>query len=467
MLNRIAFTLMAAALTFGTVAAQEVPSPLQTNADEGLFLIITDIHFDPFVDPSLVPKLDRSPVSQWASIMGQGPDQKFQGYGNDAGFPLMRSAIHAAAALNYQYDYVYYTGDYLSHGFGKNYQKYAGASPQGIDSFAVKTTQFVSSLIKEAVGDIPVFGVLGNTDAACGDYQIAPSGNYVGGLADQWAELSQQPDRFPQFDTGGFYKVGHPTMADHDVIVLNNIFWTPRYSDSCNSEGGEPGDAMMSWLDWQLYETRQAGKKVQILMHVPPGVNAYSTARNTGVCAAKISLFWKEDYTSEFINLMRKYAGTVNYTFSGHTHMDSFAIIEAADGTPLVASQITPAVSPIFGNNPAFAVFQYNRQNGELKNSATYYLENLPDTESGRPAQWKAEYTYQDTYSVQNLTAKSRSAVAQQIKNDDKLRSRFIDLYAVSTKGSNPITSDNWQAFTCAQSAVGKADFQKCYCKGN
>ncbi|MEP2707575.1 MAG: metallophosphoesterase [Roseibium sp.] len=464
MLNQFAHAFVALALTFSAAIAQTTSSPLQPGPHDGLFLIVTDIHFDPFAKPDLVPKLDQSPVSEWAAIFREGAGNDFQGYGDDAGYPLMASALQAAAAQKFDYDYVLYTGDYLSHGFNDDYKRFAGSKPLGITSFSIKTTQFVSRLLNETFGDIPVLGVMGNTDSACGDYQIAPDSDYLVGLSDQWARLSDQPERFTQFRAGGYYKVAHPTLANQDIIVLNNIFWTPRYSDDCNSDGGDPGTAMMSWLDHQLNETKQAGRKAQILMHVPPGMNAYSSSNRKGACDQRLSPFWQDQYANGFVGLMRKYAGLVDYTFSGHTHMDSFAIIKDASGAPLVASQITPAVSPIFGNNPAFAVFLYDRRNGELKDSETFYLTNLPDTKTGAKPNWQTEYTYRATYAIPDLTAKSRSSAAKRIKNDPGLRAKFTELYAVSTQSSNPITASNWQAYSCAQTEVEPAAYQTCYC---
>ena len=48
------------------------------------------------------------------------------------------------------------------------------------------------------------------------------------------------------FAIGGFYAVPHPTVARHDMIVLNSIFWSAKYWDNCNRKAGAPG-AVASW----------------------------------------------------------------------------------------------------------------------------------------------------------------------------------------------------------------------------
>ncbi|WP_165814786.1 metallophosphoesterase [Labrenzia sp. 011] len=467
MLVRIAFALtVLAAVMLPQAAVRAQGAPLQPGPGEGLFLIVTDIHFDPFTVPALVPALDRNPVSEWSQIFAKGAKGVIRSYQHDAGYALTVSALQAAAAQNMTYDYVLYTGDYLSHDFNSDYLKHAGPSPQGHTSFAIKTAQYVSLLLEESFGGIPVYGVLGNTDSACGDYEIAPDSPFTAGIADQWATLSRQPMRFDRFRTGGYYKVAHPTLADQDIIVLNNIFWTPRYADSCGAGGGDPGGAMMTWLENELARTRKAGRKAQILMHVPPGINAYSTVHGTGSCDARISPFWHDRYSGKFVDLMRKYSVVVEYTFSGHTHMDSFAIIADTDGTPLVASQITPAVSPVFGNNPAFTAFLYDRTSGAIRDSATFYMPNLSAAAQGARPDWQLEYVYRSTYALQDLSPASRAALAARIKNDKTLRARFDDLYAVKAH-SRQITDSNWQAYACAQSTINRTAYETCYCTGN
>jgi sphingomyelin phosphodiesterase acid-like 3 len=464
-----------------TGAARAQGAPLQPGPGEGLFLIVTDIHFDPFTVPSLVPQLDQSPVSAWPAIFSGNAGGDVAGYGDDAGYILTKSAVEAAAAQGMSYDYVLYTGDHLSHRFNDHYNRYAGGNPQGVASFAIKTTQYVSQLLSDSFGGIPVFGVLGNEDSACGDYQVEPDGGYLAGVGTRWATLSHQPARFGEFHKYGAYKVAHPTVPDQDIIGLNNIYWSRSYSDNCNPAGGDPGSEMMSWLDRQLAETQQAGRKAQILMHIPPGGDARDTAHHIhetqsddreNSCDSDIALFWHDRFLKRFQTMMRSYSGTVDYTFSGHTHMDAFTVISDASGTPIIANQITPSVSPYFGNNPAFAVFLYDRTSGDILDSATFYASNLEEASgqgSGTEPDWQLEYTYRDTYNVKDLSAASRAELAARLESDAGLRRRFTDLYAGSLKAryenQNAINQYNdWTPFGCSFTAVSWQAFEACVC---
>ena len=447
-----------------TPSLAEMVAPFDVSNDQGVFLIVTDIHFDPFALPDIVPDLDAADVPQWAEIFAKGAGDDFENYGSDAGYPLTASALKAASELPLKYDYVLYTGDYLSHDFELDYNRYAGRSPQGLTSFSVKTAQYVSDAINTAVPDVPLIGIMGNTDAICGDYMIAPESDFTKGVKSQWMQLTQQPDAFDHFDLGGYYKVEHPTVPDHDIIVLNDIFWSTKYQDACDPNGSTPGDAMMAWLEFQLFDSKVQGRKVHLLLHIPPGVNAYSTSRGFGSCESKITPFWDPNYGAQFIALMHDYADVVDYSFSGHTHMDSFSIINDANGNPNIAGHITPAISPIFGNNPAFTAYLYDRTNGDILDSATFYLNNLEDAAMGAKPIWQLEYVFSEAYGTTDMSAESLVQTAKVIKNDNNARNLFKKFYAASTDGTNPISDSNVTAFLCAQTAVSPEKYKDCYC---
>ena len=461
-----------ASIAVEQVAPPKVPAsalqlPFAADDKHGLFLVLSDIHFDPFADPSLVPRLDSSSLDSWLAILQKGASTKVAGYGSDSNFALASSAIDTAASLGVKFDYVLHAGDYLSHDFPMNYQAYAGPTQQGLDQFAIKATQFVGQMMQKKLGPAPIIGAMGNNDSACGDYSIAPNSPYIAGIQRQWETLANQSDQYPNFAVGGYYKIPHPKVTNLDIIVLNDVFWASNYVDSCNSKGGDPGAAMLSWLDFQLYATQQAGRKAQILMHEPPGINAYSTARNAGTCQEKVTPFWNPNAVAGFRALILKYPGIVTQNFAGHTHMDGFTVTSDNNGSPVLATHITPSISPIFGNNPAFTVYYYERSTGNVLDSATYYLSNLNRAQSGsEPPQWRLEYIFAQAYGQNGqpiLSATGLADLAQRLDANKTLRATFIRQYPASS-ATNPINSDNWQAFSCALKTTDISDFTTCYC---
>jgi sphingomyelin phosphodiesterase acid-like 3 len=133
-----ALAIAVAALSPGAFA-DEVPAPPFTPAPgQGQFLILTDIHFDPFADPALVDRLVAAEVDAWPGIFAGG-QQAFAQYGSDANYPLMMSALDAAKELLPQPDFVLYAGDYLVHQFETKFDTHAGGGPEAFADFVVKT----------------------------------------------------------------------------------------------------------------------------------------------------------------------------------------------------------------------------------------------------------------------------------------------------------------------------------------
>lgn len=444
---------------------EDVKVPFTVNAERGIFLSITDIHFDPFADTSILQKLNKSPASKWQQIFARADEKSFSSYGSDTNYPLLESALAAARPLGPEYDYILCSGDYLSHDFRSTYNQLIGGSEEEFQAFAIKTMTFVSNRLAETFEGVPIFGTLGNNDAICGDYMIAPESKLLAGISEQWATISQQPEAFGNFPVGGFYKVRHPTVPDHDIMVLNSIFWSIKYQDHCAPSRPNPGDGMMAWLHWELFQSTINGRTATLLMHVPPGINAYSTTRGFGGCKDRTTSFWQDAYTTGFLKLLQTYRGVVTNVFAGHTHMDDFLVVKVAHGDAQIPVQITPSVSPIFDNNPGFKVVLYDKGDGDVLNSATFRLANLEQASQGKNPRWQLEYVADTAYGLSDLSGQSLRTLASKIVTDENIRSAFIKYYAVEAPpGDDPMTEQNWQAFACAQTTVTSSAFENCYC---
>jgi len=70
---------------------------LAEDADQGTFLLLSDIHFDPYADTTLVPKLAEAPVDQWTSIFESSSLKAFSIYGKDTDYPLLASTMEETA----------------------------------------------------------------------------------------------------------------------------------------------------------------------------------------------------------------------------------------------------------------------------------------------------------------------------------------------------------------------------------
>jgi sphingomyelin phosphodiesterase acid-like 3 len=130
--------------------------PFAPGPGQGVFLLISDIHFDPFADPAIVGELVAADVHAWRGIFEGSRATKFAPYGSDSNYPLMRSALEAARRLLPRPDFVLYAGDYLAHEFEAKFDAAAGGGPEAYRRFVIKTMTFVSDRLREAFPEAPV-----------------------------------------------------------------------------------------------------------------------------------------------------------------------------------------------------------------------------------------------------------------------------------------------------------------------
>jgi len=77
------------------------------------------------------------------------------------------------------------------------------------------------------------------------------------------------------------------------------------------------------------------------------------------------------------LRLLRDYATNIQASFSGHTHGDSYRVV-ANGGIAAVVEKVTPSISPVFGNDPSFLLFSYDRRTGDMMDFSKWYLSVCP-----------------------------------------------------------------------------------------
>jgi sphingomyelin phosphodiesterase acid-like 3 len=460
-------------------AAAPVPAPAPAaaaaargDAGGGTFVALSDIHFDPFYDPVLVPALLRSDTSQWERIF-QGSTVKGLGaYGQDTSFPLLASTLAAAARFAPHPDFALIPGDFLGHNFQKLFAQFSpGAGSAALARFEQQTMRFVTGMIRRSFPRAPLIMALGNNDADCGDYELEPGGPFLAGLAKPWqpllgARAAAAGKAFRQtFTAGGYYSLPHPTVPHLRMIVLNTVFFSPKYTNGCGGAAGQPGGPgarELRWLRRALEAAARRGDRVWLVDHIPPGIDAYATLSAlqaqgaTGACAGAPVSLWRADALASFRAVLAKFPGLVTASFSGHTHMDEFRLPEGGGFI-----RVIPSVSPIFGNNPSFAVYFYAQATGTLADAQTYVLDLKP--QGGGEPQWALEYDFRQAYGQPAVDASSLRSVQGAIGGDEAVRRRYMTFYPASS-ASAAADLAHWKAYWCGAQTFTAPDFAACYC---
>ena len=414
-------------------------------ADSGSFAIISDIHFNPFA----VTK-----------------DQATSPIGEDTNHALLISGLAAFARATTNADFAIVPGDLLAHGFNAKATAALGAepAPPAVADMAIKTTLFVADALADALGGKPAFLAFGNEDSICGDYRVEPGGPYLAATREAVRRLAGaerlEPDFAKTWDAAGYYAARHPTVANGLIVVLNDVLWSPHYQDACGSGGFAAAEAMMRWLRGKLARQRSAGGRVWLVHHIPWGIDPYSTTNaKAPSCAAKVVPFMKEPFASELQALLAEYRDVIQASFSGHTHFDDYRLLIDPRGAVVGLDKITPALSPIFGQNPGFQVYTYDRRTGTPHDFSTWHLTN--PGEPAPAAQWRFEYTFTEAYRQPRYSPDVVAALWQAMTKGGAVRDTYRRLNKV---GRGERAADGLAAYLCAIGHLDVTSFTACYC---
>ncbi|MEZ4688652.1 MAG: metallophosphoesterase [Ignavibacteria bacterium] len=430
------------------------------------FLNFSDLHFDPFYDSTIVDDLINSDYTEWESIFLNSKDQKINLYRSDSNFPLFKSSMEEMSSRIPDPDFIIITGDFMGHDFSEEYYKYSGIDNiDSLYSFKAKAIKFITSYILKFYPNTLIYPTVGNNDDYCGNYKITPAGDFLKLLSEEWEPMVNinglNPDFSRDFSKGGYCVLNFPGISNFKMILLNTIYFSPKYINQCGDSLIDPGMEELVWLDSVFQQCTKSVQKVMLSYHIPPGVDIYGTIHGKGDCEDKIFTAWKEEYSEPFIRMINKYSNSISSQFAGHFHRDDFRIFyDWFD--PVSFIHITPSISPIYDTNPSYQIFYYDRTESEivLNNFETYYLK---DIESDAPY-WTFEYDFNKSYDESTVTPLSMHNISEKIFNDEKYRTSYIEYYTAMNAGMTVKDMSNWYYNWCGFGHLTKADYANCMC---
>ncbi len=438
------------------------------SGDRGSFISISDLHFDPFADPALVTRLESADFREWKKIFESSQRSGIGGYGQDTPYALLGSTLRAMREIDPKPDFIIFTGDFLAHDFPEHLSRYGrNRSEAAYRDFVEKTVKFLASEFRGSFPETPMVPAMGNNDSDCGDYGVEPGGGFLKAFARAWSPLLGKDGAAASFaetfPVGGYYSMANPALKGHRLVVLNANIFSSKARHCGPTESEDHGGKELCWLEWTLYRSRLKGEKVWILYHEPVGVDVYASLRGKGECGANIKMMLKQEYNAALLRIMEDNASIIDASFSGHTHMDDFRLVPGG-GNPALFTHITPAVSPVFGTNPAFQRFVFDRKSGAIIDYATYSLRNFPAAKSDREARWEKEYDYGKVYGQKEYSPAALRSLYEILADSAALRADYMRYY--STGSAAGITNENWRAYWCAIGNVTAESFSSCYCDG-
>ena len=413
------------------------------------FLLFSDVHFDPFADPSLVPALAAADVSDWRSILASSTQTAYPAYGSDSNYRLFESTLDDMAARVGGISLIIYPGDILSHNFSADYASLTGDTSQaGLNAFAQKTVQFFVQEVDSRFPNATVIVADGNcdTDNMLGSIGARPGDAYLSSTAPILAQAFLNTDADRAAFTAGYSMAGYYALEPDGptgikYIVLNDNLWISEYDDP------GPGAVELAWFASQLADSAQDFQKVWVVAHIPTGAAA-ATVAGTYDATGQISYSGNLDngFNNAFTALELSYSSTIAATFTGHLHNDDFRLITAGDGSDAAALiRIAPGISPVFDSNPGYQIYSFDTQTFALINETTYTL----DLGAATPA-WSKEYDYAETYGSTLATPQEWQAVYADILTSPVSQAAYLNYKNQDATSQSTITAANAAVYLLA-----------------
>jgi sphingomyelin phosphodiesterase acid-like 3 len=465
-------------LLFSPSVAQGASTPTSNR-----FLIVSDIHFNPMADASLVAQLEAADPAQWAKILARSQPTAFSQYGQDTNWWLLQSALNQMRVTIPHPAFIIVNGDSLAHQFPQTFRSIThDEDREHYRRFVQRTVQFLALQLRQRYPTAKVFMTPGNNDEECGNYSIAADGLFLHDTASLVRELAHGDDEMrASWESLGSYDVPHPTLRGVRILSLNTVFFSQKYhatsfNENCAAVDSKGPSEAFAWLESRLSHAKAVNEKVWLIFHIPPGIDGFSSvqqyqssnkrpsaADKAPLCAASIVPMWVPEWTARFDALLERYQSTVIVALAGHTHTDDFRVIDpaAVDSNYIL---ISPAISPVYNQNPAFRTATYAKD-GSLLDASVYYLTNLIFASSTTPGEWQLEYTFSKQWKVSRIDAASLKALYSRIQSDKSVRDDWLRLYNTSSSAAY-LTAGSAPGLTCAVEGLDSQDYGKCYCSG-
>jgi hypothetical protein len=425
-------------------------------------VVFSDIHFNPFYDRSLFSALNAADAGQWAGIFRTSGVTGPSAWGSDTNYPLFVIALAGIQRNLGACPLVVFTGDLLGHNLPQTFyslydpEHASHPTPEDVaamKAFTDKAVAFVMQQVRSSVGAVPVVFALGNADSYTG---LGPDSGFLSNTAEMFYSqfVNGTVDHQTFLDTyksGGYYSA-EPAGTNLMVIGLNTFEFSPIFGKLHENAV----KAELAWFDAKLASARVGGKKVWLLMHVPPGADKYSTAQSvdSGGHITTATMMWNQDYQNRFLEILSKYPGLIALTLTAHTHMDEYRIM-----SPGNVADTTPSIAPYFGNNPAFKVFTISSDTLRATDYASlnYDLATTPE-------QFNRYYTFSTAYLLHGFLGDSLARLYPALATSQAKRAVYRESYfsghnyiVPPDNTFNPITDKTWPVYWCG---IGHMDEQ-------
>ncbi|KPA85929.1 beta-fructofuranosidase-like protein [Leptomonas pyrrhocoris] len=375
------------------VAAVLLISCAVTAAATITFNLISDMHLDPEYG---------SPDGYGVCKNDSFPATGFKGC--DAPMTLINLVV--ADAMNLHNAYTLYGGDWQRHGMSTSSLSTADVFNELAPSFSLIGSSSPSTLNTPRVGT-----TMGNNDV----------------MPDYVFNVSESPHQLLDTQIGIMEKNGVLTTVEGEVMagcgfysrkvtttlriaVLHTLVWTYRLTPPLEKSNTDPC-GQLAWLASEIDAARSAGQKLIILSHIPPLPDVFNVLSRGAIGTVESDMYWKPIFQSAYTTLLFNNRDVVAMQIYGHTHRFSF-VADPSMGVPLL---IVNSITPIFGNNPAYMIGDFDESIWRLVSLRQRYLDT-----TGKPVQILPGLEVTSALKIHNLSSMDdmRAALTNMFTDD-------------------------------------------------
>lgn len=380
------------------------------------WLVVSDIHLDPF-DRSVTPAL----------------------YHTDSNWPLFTTALDEMHRVAPDPPVIVVAGDFLAHQWADKARD-AGMNPQ---TAAEQTMQRIAAAFNRRFPHAQFVIVLGNNDDPCGDYESSPGTPYYASVAKAWAPLVNRngaaPSFLRNFSATGAYAARLP-LPSVQAVAVDDVYWSILYR-SCGRSTPDPSREQIAMLGRLLRSPNS--EHTIVVLHIPPGVDPEGTLVTHRFIVVP---FLKPSWNAAFLKTIAENRARLSVVIAGHTHRNAFRLFE---GVPFL---ISPAISPIYDNNPGFLRVDVTKD-GAIRDYRQYAYDEYADA-------WGLQSDFGKTFGAASFTPAQLSRIQDEIARDPLARREWAAMQ-MNGRGYREIGSRNWRIFWCAQTSTGIA-YERC-----
>ena len=465
-------------------AAKAAPAPVEA-VEPITALLISDVHFDPFRDPSKAEKLIDAPEGEWNKIFEEHDalDQK-EAFGRvqtacketaeDSPYPLVQSALAAMMHEAPEAKFATLSGDLVVHSLECRFKALApGKSEADYKAFAEKTERYVINQIRVSLGGMPVYVAMGNNDNTCKDYAIDVDDSFLSAMKEPvvgWLpEGAEKTAAVASFShTGDYSMMMLAPMQKTRLIVLDDLFQSRRYT-SCS---GTPNDAavaaQLAWLDKELAGAKRRGERVWVLGHIPPGLDSFTTLmQHKNVCAGEAPVMFLSN--EGLADVMGKYADVIRLGVFGHSHMDEIRLFggageagEAEGAKGKVAIKMVSGMTPLAAGVAEFTVAKVDPASARMVDYTVFSTSNA----SGVNTSWAKMYSFGGTYQKTEFSPEALNELIESFEGDPEALGSASGAYLRSVVGGQKglMLKALWPQYTCMLEHHTAKGYAACVC---